>query len=482
MAGWAEPLVLTLDIGTSSVRSLLFDARARAVEGAETHLPYRPTIAADGTAEVPFPLLERLCRQAIDATLVKAPAPAAVGVSSFWHGLLGLDNRLRPTTPVILWSDTRSWRQAVRLLERLDGERVRERTGCPVHPSYWPAKLALLRERQEVWERTRHWVSPADALFLHLLGELGTSPSMASGTGLRRLDGGWDGPLLEELGLEEERLPPEAVELRAPRSPAARRWPQLKDALWVCALGDGALANLGTGCTDERRRAATVGTSGALRVLTRRRPRLAPGLWCYLLDEQRRVVGGALSNGGNLYEWLLQTLRVDPERLEAELARMRPGQSRLDVLPLLAGERSPGFAPRATGAIVGLTLATRPQDIVQATLEGVALTFAAVDQALDRTVPGARRLVASGGGLLHSPTWMQMVADAVGKPVAVVTGAAEASSHGAALYALERLGIRAATDFAVERTFEPRASARAAYQEALLRQERLYRMLIEGRN
>ena len=118
------------------------------------------------------------------------------------------------------------------------------------------------------------------------------------------------------------------------------------------------------------------------------------------------MVGGSLSNGGNLYAWLLDRLRVDERGLERRLAARTPAGSGLTFLPLMAGERSPGFAPHATGAIAGLTQATTAEDIVAAGLEAVALTFAGVDAALDETLPGAERLVASGGALLSSPAWI----------------------------------------------------------------------------
>jgi gluconokinase len=477
-------LVMTIDVGTSSVRALLFDGRGQAVPGSETRIEYRPDVRADGTAQVDPDRLERLVHRAISGTLPHAGGEdvAAVGTSTFWHGLVGLDAQDRPTTPLVLWSDTRSWRQAGELRRKLDLEALRCRNGCPIHPSYWPAKLAWLREtRPEAWSRTARWVSFGDLLYLRLLGELGTSASMASGTGLRRLAGGWDAELLDLLGVREAQLPPETAELQGLRPGPRRRWPGLARATWLSAIGDGALANVGSGCVDPTQRALTVGTSGALRAITDALPdRLAPGLWCYLLEPGRYVVGGSLSNGGNLYAWLLRTLRLEEGRLESHLRRRRPDQAGLAFLPLLAGERSLGFAPHATGAIAGLTQATTAEDIAHAGLEAVALTFAGVDAALDETVPGARRLVASGAGLVSSPAWVQMMADAIGKPVAVSRAAMEASSAGAAELALSRLGVRRRTGIRAGRNVEPREQARAAYAEARRRQGWLYETLIQG--
>ncbi|MDQ6772653.1 MAG: FGGY-family carbohydrate kinase, partial [Candidatus Dormibacteraeota bacterium] len=235
--------------------------------------------------------------------------------------------------------------------------------------------------------------------------------------------------------------------------------------------------------TDPTQRALTVGTSGALRVLAAERPAGLPaGLWCYRLDANRYVTGGALSNGGNLYAWLTRTLRVEPGGWERRLAAMAPASTGLTFLPLLAGERSPGFAAHATGAIGGLTQATTADQIVRAGLEAVAVEFARVDRALDEISwrQPARRLVASGGGLLASPGWMQIMADVIGKPVAA-SRAAEASSQGAAIMALEHLGSAVARPARVGRIYVPRRGAHLAYRGVMRRQAALYEALIRDR-
>jgi sugar (pentulose or hexulose) kinase len=73
-----------------------------------------------------------------------------------------------------------------------------------------------------------------------------------------------------------------------------------------------------------------------------------------------------------------------------------------------------------------------------------------------------------------------MMADAIGKPVAVSRAAMEASSAGAAELALTRLGVRSRTTSRAGRNVEPREQARAAYAEARRRQGWLYTTLIQG--
>jgi gluconokinase len=90
-------------------------------------------------------------------------------------------------------------------------------------------------------------------------------------------------------------------------------------------------------------------------------------------------------------------------------------------------------------------------------------------------------VVASGGALLHSAAWTEMMAEALGRPV-ITCLEDEASSRGAALLALERLGaighvrdLPAATGAA----FSPIDANHKIYEDALARQRRLYTKLFE---
>jgi gluconokinase len=218
-----------------------------------------------------------------------------------------------------------------------------------------------------------------------------------------------------------------------------------------------------------------VGTSGAMRVLWKADAVEIPdGPWCYRADAGRFVMGGALSNGGNLVAWLRDTLRL-PEETEELLAKMEPDSHGLTFLPLLAGERGPGWADRANGTVAGLSMSTTPVEILRAAMESVAYRFALIAETIEAASPGEKEVIATGGGLLHSPTWTQIMADVLGRPV-TVSGVHEASSRGAALLALEALGeleIEEA-EAPLGETFEPDPGRHEIYRNALERQRRLY--------
>jgi hypothetical protein len=154
------------------------------------------------------------------------------------------------------------------------------------------------------------------------------------------------------------------------------------------AIGDGAAANVGSGALGAGRVAVTIGTTSALRaVLPGSAPPVPPGLWAYLVDRETALVGGALTEGGNLAAWLRSILRLgDPSTLEARLAALEPGSHGLTLLPTLAGERSPGYRPGARGAVASLSLAATPLEIMRAGLEAVALRLADLAERLGGVV------------------------------------------------------------------------------------------------
>lgn len=483
---------LALDVGTSSVRASIFDSRGDAVPGTTSQLGNRVHYGRDGAAELDALELWERVQAAVDGALMgwrTAARPegriVAVGAACFWHSLLGVDDHGDPVSPVLTWADVRAALAARSLGERVDADAVRARTGCRLHASYLPAKLAWVRrEHPDWWSTAVRWVGLGAFLTAHLHGSWVSSLSDVSASGLwDQRSGQWDAELLDAVGIGYARLPEVAdlseCDLHLHRS-LAQRWPELAEARWLLPVGDGACNNLGAGATDSRTVVLMVGTSGAVRVLHRGGLQPLPAtLWQYRLDRGRAVVGGALSNGGNLVQWLVETLRVEPADLEAALATRQPDGHGLTFLPLLAGERSPGWAPDAYGAVVGLRAATAAIDIAAAALEAAATRFAAICADLEGVFGPATRMVGTGGGFSRGTLWSKLLADAIGRPVAT-SKQPEATSRGAALLALEASGAIEAAEAVpagVEPAVWPDPARHRVYGEVGARTQGLYQRL-----
>jgi gluconokinase len=476
-------VILAIDVGTSSARAALYDETGRLAAGRFHQVAYRPTLAPEGGVEHdPHRLLDAVVT-CVDAVLHggRPPDVAAVGVATFWHGLLGFDAAGHPLTPIYMWADTRSAPDAAVLRDALDASSLHARTGCPVHSSYWPAKLRWLDRQRPDLGRVARWGSFGEFLELRLFGEAGTSVSMASATGLFDQEAlAWDPIALVAAELDERRLFPlcdRRDARRGLRPEWARRWPALRSAAWFPAVGDGAASNVGSGCIAAGRIALNLGTSTALRIVTTAPDPPPAGLWRYRLDRRLALVGGALSEGGNVYAWCREVLRLPSDEAEIERALAAPPLDThgLGVLPFLAGERAPGWRGHRRAAIAGLGLETTAMDVLRAALEAVALRIALVYRLLQpRAAPG-HEVVASGGMMRASPTWVQTITDALGHPV-TMSREEEATGRGAAVLALEAIGRwpdLSAAEAPLGLTLSPDPARHARLQQALERQRRL---------
>jgi gluconokinase len=478
-----RPLVLALDIGSSSVRAALHDRLGRAVKGTAAQVPYAWEMGPDGSVRLPSAALLDLVGQALDQVVAVAGSltteVAAVGVSCFFHSIVGLDGAGRPMTPVLSWADTTSAAEAAALRERLDPERVHASTGVPIHASYWPARVLRLRQEQPEIAR---WAGVPELVAEALTGRAVISRSMASGTGLLdRAAGAWSEDLLGQLAIEPGDLSPlvgdeEPIGSLAPS--AARRWPQLSDASWFAAWGDGACGNVGLAATGPGKAALMVGTSGALRaIVADPAPPIPAGLFAYRLGPGA-VVGGQLSEGGGVLAWASRLLGRSPRSLERAAARIAPDGHGLTVLPYAFGERGLGYHDDARGWLTGLNPSTDAAAIYRALLESIAFGFAAVDECLSDVLGGSPEIIASGGALTTLLT--QVLADALGREIAVAS-AFEASRRGAALLALQGAGLLANVDAipaprSRRITYDPERSTR--YAAARTRQRVLYEEIL----
>lgn len=479
-------------MGSSSARTLLFSFEGKEIEGFGSQIPYQAHTTEDGGWEIGARELTGIVAQSLTGICEQMRArgvkPAAVAVDTFWHSLVGVDAENRPTTPILHPFDSRSADAAVRLAQRVDNLGQHARTGCMLHPSYPPPKLLWLSETQpDAFRAAKRWMSVGEYLFLEFFGAPAASTSMVSASGVWNQNASdYDEEMLGVLPVRREQFA-EVESLDQPckalLSPLREQWPELDGIPWYPALGDGACDNIGSGCTTRDVWALMVGTSGAMRVTVESAAIEIPaGLFCYRVDRRRFVTGGALSNGGAVYAWMKRILQLPEDAvLEKQLASMTPGMHGLTLLPLFAGERSTEWRMDVRGAITGLASSTTPIEILHAGLESVALRFRNVYEIMEKTFGAPREVIGSGGALLHSAVWTQMMADTLGHSVQLCLEP-EATSRGAALLALERMGaIRDVAELRPKcgESVQPDAAKKELYLAALAKQRRLYRHLFE---
>jgi gluconokinase len=458
--------VLALDLGTSSVRALVFDDRGVALPEVLARRPTRLAITDEGKAELDPDEVVGALGECLDELAARSELDAVeqVATSCAWHSVIALDGAGRRLTGALTWADTRAAPLVAELRARADADRLQAVTGARPHTLYWTVKLPWLAG--ELSPAPARYLGLAEYVTGALLGDPSASPSMASGTGLLDLAASaWHGPALELAGVAAGALPAVAPSGWTGRlgPDGARRWPALAGATWHPVTGDGAASNVGAGCVSPDRVAVNIGTSAAIRAVQQagQAGPLHRELWRYLVDDGQVVSGAAFSGAGNLYAWLRQvTVLPEEGSVEHELATVPPGSSGVVVMPYHAGSRPPLDLAAGSGAITGLSLATTAVEILAATLEAVCYRLAAGYEALAATLGREPEVVASGGAVVASPWWQQTLADVLGRPVRVVDEP-EASARGAALLALGQT-----TEPATVRVVEPRPDAVEAQRAA----------------
>ncbi|HOQ53928.1 MAG TPA: gluconokinase [Micropruina sp.] len=385
------------------------------------------------------------------ATECGAAEIVGIGVSSAMHGLIGLDEELCPITPLLTWADSRAADQAMRLRDTELGRRLHRTSGTPIHSMSHLTKLLWYGENEpETLRAARWWVGLKDFLLYQLTGELVTEVSNASGTGLLDLaTRTWNPEALALVGVGAERLPPVR-----PTTDALPLRDDLADALGlprglpvVLGAGDGPLGNLGVGALEPGVVGLSLGTSGAIRMITDRPYVDESGkLFCYHLAQDSWVIGGAISNGGIVVRWAGDVFGVDfadepggnPDGLLLDLARDVPlGSDGLVMLPFLMAERAPLWDPTIPGAFLGVRRSHTRAHFVRAAVEGVALMLSTIVDELDRVAPIEQ--IRATGGVFRSDVWREVLMGALGRPL-VITDGAEGTALGAAALALLGLG------------------------------------------
>ena len=444
-----EPLILALDIGTTSSRAALFDITAHRAPSTTTQHDYPLLTSADGRAEIePGALLgavrscitETLQRRRADANLRGRPI-AAIGVSCIWHSMVGCTEKGEAITRVITWADSRCRDAAEALRKRFDERKIHARTGCMLRASFWPAKMAWLQRVEErLFARVRQWMSPAEWLQLRLAGDANCAIGMATGTGL--FDPAamkWDAGMLKAAELLPEKLRPLSDDPTAVGGQLAQEFSELRGVPWFPGIGDGLAGNLGCGATRPGLAAIHVGTSAAVRVMREGASSAPFGLSCYRVDARHHLVGGAVSNAGNLRAWCLRELRLtDGPELDAALATRTGPHHGLVVLPFWNAERAPTWNEDAAGTIHGIRQSTTALDILQAITEATFHRIERIVELLACAEHGTPKLIVSGG-IQKSASSLERLANVIGRPI-YPCDEPEASIRGAAVHALGKLG------------------------------------------
>jgi gluconokinase len=439
--------MIGLDLGTTSCKAVVLDAAGRTVATARESYDLR--VPRPGWAEQDVLVIRDAVTRSLRSVAASSPvAPRGISFSGAMHSCLPVDPDGAPLANAMTWADNRAAHLEPAVRDEVDVPALYARTGCPVRSTYHPIRLRWWAEEAPgVARRARWFVALKDWVLHDLTGIWATDLGLASTTGLLDITGlAWDPEALRVARVGPEVLPVlvSSTAVVGGLTAEAAAATGLRAGLPVVAGGsDGGMANLGTGISTPGQAVLTVGTSGAVRQL-QHRPWLDSDerTWCYVLDEGRWFIGGAINNGGLALAWTRTTLypELTPadgfRRLAADAAAVPAGAEGVFLLPYFTGERSPSWTPNDPAMVYGLRLEHGRGHLARAAMEGVAHCLADVWGVLPQ--PAATGEVTRlTGGITRTPVWAQILADVIGVPL-MALDLTDASATGAAL-----LGFRA---------------------------------------
>ena len=479
--------LLTIDNGTSSTKTALWDADGRLVAEAEQATPIRrpQPVWAEIDAEVWWQAAVNTTRAVLARSAIDARQVRGIGVDGVSWTLLAVDAQGRPLHPALLWLDRRAAAEAEWFRQQPQAKQWVALSANPLDPAYVTPKLLWMRRNHpQVFEQTYCFLSSSGFLVQRLTGEFTCDYTQAYGYhffDIRRA--AWDTSAAEALGaplVKMPRLLPSTAQAGT-LTPAAAEQLGLPAGITVIAgCLDAAAGALGAGVTRLGQTNEQGGQAGGMAISVDKvivAPRLI--FSHHVLPGQYLLQGGTV--GGGSLGWLRQVLAsVRPEAappsyesLDALAAEAPAGAHGLLFLPYLAGERTPLWSSTARGVFFGLSYSTTQADLLRAVLEGCVLAvYHNIQVAAEH---GAQVEACFGsGGATRSPVWCQIKADVYGKPFCVArTAEGSEGGHRLGLFALTACGAGLADDPGrlVERllpqriVYEPDPQRHTRYQE-----------------
>ncbi|HEY9280457.1 MAG TPA: glycerol kinase GlpK [Eoetvoesiella sp.] len=479
--------LLALDQGTSSSRSVVFDAQGQIVAMAQkeiTQIYPKPGWVEHDPAEI-WETQLATARQAISRANLKASDIHAIGITNqrettiVWHRKSG-----KPLYNAIVWQDRRAEPTCAELREKGFEPLIQNKTGLRIDAYFSGTKLQWILDHvpsaRELANKGELAFGTIDTWLIWQLtnGQVhATDVTNASRTMLFNVrNNEWDAELLQMLGVHPSLLPtvlPSSAEYGAVPTE------MLGHPIPICGVaGDQQSALFGQACFNEGMAKNTYGTGCFALMHTGNkfqisRNGLVTTSAAQTSPHTEYALEGSVFVGGAVVQWLRDGLHAVKSSSEIEaLALTVPDSGGVMLVPAFTGLGAPYWQPDARGAITGLTRGSTMAHIARAALESIAYQTAALLEAMSRDAVAAGSAPLSevrvDGGACVNDLLMQFQADLLGIPIVRPT-IIETTALGAAYLAGLTSGVydniqELSKLWRMERRFTPRLDREQARQ------------------
>jgi len=424
-----QKYLLAIDQGTTSSKALVLDLNGTVTAISRNFAVPATYPRADWVQCDPWDILRSVVsagKNAIRSAGISPEDIAAIGLANQGETIVAFDDENgEPICPAISWQDRRTMPIIDRWRAEGLGDEVHQRTGLRLDPYFSAGKFRWVLDNvpraKSLLQKGRLRLSTTDGWLLRQLcgpDAFLTDVATASRTMIFNLETcQWDQHLLRSTGIPAWTLPRIVSNCQA----VART----KDDIFgrgiaVCGLCvDQQAALFGQRCFHAGQAKATYGTGCFVQVNIGQQSRLRHnGLltsvaW-QIAERRAYVLDGGVYCAGSMLNWLKDCFRLfeDPSEID-ELARSVNDSGGVYLIPAFAGIGAPYWLGGAKGAILGLTLGTRPEHLLRGALEAIIFR---VKDILDtmRSAGANIELLRVDGGLTRNDLLMQLQADLLG--------------------------------------------------------------------
>ena len=490
-----EPLLLGIDVGTTSVKAALFtiEGALAAVQRAEYPIHY----SQPGWVEQnPQDWWQAVC-DTVQAVLAGFDVQRVIGVACSAQAptLIALERNGQVLRPAMIWMDRRAETEVNQLSAEIGADTIFRATGNRSDAFYVASKFRWLKNHEpEILKQTYKFVQINGYINFRLTGTYTLDESHAALLQLRDYHSGeWVESLCAACGVIPEQFPPvfpaHHIAGQVTADAAAATGLRVGTPVMVGTV-DGAAAALEAGVADEGTAAEMTGTSTVL-LMPNKAGTLEPAFIAmpHALPGQHLLLGALVSSGASL-NWYRDQFGLPEQQASAllktdvfdlltqEAAQSTPGSDGVLFLPYMMGERSPVWHSNARGVWFGLSLTTSRAAIIRSILEGTAFALRHnIDVARQAGVPVNE--IRSVGGGSRSALWNQVKADITGLPV-MIPQASVGAPFGDAIIVGMGLGLYPDVSTAIRAMvriitrYEPNLRLQAFYQDLYGLYRRIY--------
>lgn len=420
-------LYIGIDLGTSAVKLLLVDEKGTIVNEVSKEYPvYFPHSGwseqnpEDWITAVNEGLTELLTD--CDKSAVKG-----IGCGGQMHGLVVLDEHDNIIRPAILWNDGRTYKEVDYLNNIIGKDILSENTANIAFAGFTAPKILWMKNNEpDLFDRISKIMLPKDYINYILTGVHSCDYSDASGMLLLDVKNKcWSKKMLEICGVTEKQLPSlyESFEVTGTiKTEIAEKFGLSPKTVVVAGAGDNAAAAIGTGTIGNGNCNISIGTSGTVFISSNE----------FGVDNNNALHSFAHADGGyhlmgcmlsaaSCNKWFMDDILCDKDYngVQSLINESSLGRNDVYFLPYLMGERSPVNDTNARGTFIGMSLATKKEDMLQAVLEGVAFAIRDSFEVAKSLGIDIKTSNICGGGV-KSKLWQKIFANVLGIPLNIL--------------------------------------------------------------